>query len=358
MNTTPAPDPDEITTGRRHAPEAHDHGRPAPATPGRRTLTEIVGTLLSEHIRSGALPIGYVIREKAVSDVFGIGRMPASVAMARLEEEGLVHRRSAMHGAVVGNDVTAPLITTGLQSLVTLQPEIAAELKIRNWRALIYPEVEREVASCMLFGRFQIRSQALAEHFGVSRTVAHELLLRLERVGLVRQEANARWYAGPLTPSRIKDLYQMRILLEPEALRQAAPTIDRRLVLEKLSRVTRAESLEARSDTTLLHRLEVDLHQDIVLRCANEELSSTLYRCQMPLITVHLSFGVYGEQNDIPRMIGRHKAVLDFLSKGRVEDAAEALAAHLQESSDGNPQRLNELRPLALAKLSSYLTPA
>ena len=32
-----------------------------------------------------------------------------------------------------------------------------------------------------------------------SRTVANEVMTRLERVGIIRRELNARWYAGPLT---------------------------------------------------------------------------------------------------------------------------------------------------------------
>jgi DNA-binding GntR family transcriptional regulator len=328
-----------------------------PLPSGRRPLNEIVGTVLGEHIRSGALPPGFVLREKAVSDLFGIGRMPASVAMARLEAEGLGHRRPAMHGIVIGQDPEATLVAGGLEQRVRLPRDIAAEVKIRNWRALIYPAVEREVASCLLFGRFLIRSQALAEHFGVSRTVAHELLLRLERVGLVQQGPNARWYAGPLTSARIHDLYEMRILLEPQALRQAYPRTDAGMLREKLARVVLAEAPEARLDTTLLHRLEVDLHQDILLGCTNAELRNTLYRSQIPLITVHLSFGAYAEQTDIPLMIGRHKAILQDLIDGQVEDAAEALAVHLQESSDHNPRRLSGLRPLEVGQLAPYLDP-
>ena len=74
-------------------------GREPGAAPvgGRRRMNEIVGQVLADHIRSGALPEGFVIREKAVTDLFGIGRMPAVSAMMRLEAEGLVHRRPAKY---------------------------------------------------------------------------------------------------------------------------------------------------------------------------------------------------------------------------------------------------------------------
>ncbi|WP_209430355.1 GntR family transcriptional regulator [Labrys sp. LIt4] len=326
-----------------------------PAT--RRRLNEIVAETLASHIRSGALPAGFVIREKAVTDLFGVGRMPAVVALARLEAERLVHRRPALRGVVVGLSRTVPARPGDLAGHVALPEGLGRELRQRNWRSLIYPALERQVASCLLFGRFQIRTPALAEHFGVSRTIAHELLLRLERVGLVRQEVNARWYAGPLTPARIDELYEMRILLEPAALRQAVGRLEPSIIEERLERVSQAHTAEARADASLLHRLETDLHQDVVLRCANEELRATLYRCQLPLISVHLSFGSYGERTDIPHMIGMHKAVLEHLAGGRVEAAASALESHLRHSREDNPARLADLPALAPSQLDPYLDP-
>lgn len=323
----------------------------------RRRLNEIVRQTLASHIRSGALPAGFVIREKAVTDLFGVGRMPAVGALKRLEADGLVHRRPGFRGVVVGSGRAIEARPGNLASHVDVPEDLGGELRLRNWRSLIYPVLERQVASCLLFGRFQIRSPALAEHFGVSRTVAHELLLRLERVGLVRQEANARWYAGPLTAARIDELYEMRILLEPAALRQAVRGLDPGMITERLERLSQAHTRQARSDAALLHRLETDLHQDVVLRCANEELRATLYRCQLPLISVHLSFGADGDRDDIPDMIGMHEAVLEHLAGGREMEAARALEHHLRRSRADNPARLAGLPALDPAQIQPYLDP-
>ena len=330
-----------------------------PGAPARRSMSDVVYGVLAALIASGAIEAGGVVREKSVAERFGIGRMPVAVALNRLVQDGVAHRRPHMHGVVVGTDLRVVARPANLEGIdIELPEEAETSLRVRNWRTLIYPVVEREVASCLLFGRFRIRSQAMAEHFGVSRTVANELLVRLERVGAVRQESNAHWYAGPLTPDRIRDLYEMRILLEPQALRQAAPHLDRAGLVEKLARVAGANSAEARLDVGLLHRLELDLHHDVVLQCSNEELRSTLYRCQLPLITVHLSFGSYGPESDIPAMIGSHRAILQLLIDGDVEGAARELAAHLQYSSDENPERLSRLRALDPSALSPYLDPA
>ena len=325
----------------------------------RRPLYEIVWSVLAERIASGALPRGLVIREKAVGEAFGLGRMPVAQALTRLEADGLVHRRPKMHGVVVGQDADAALQDgEPLAARLGLPREIKAKLQVRNWRQVIYPGVEREVASCLMFGRFQIRSQALAEHFGVSRTVANELLLRLERVGLVRQEANARWYAGPLTPERMADLYEMRILLEPPALRQSAASLSEKLLRPRLKHVLDAVGPDAWEDATLLYRLEVELHQDIILRCTNAELRNTLYRCQLPLVTAHLSFDSYEHGMEVPEMIEEHRAVFQCLAARDVVGAAAMLERHLQRSRSNNPQRLSHLRPIDPARLSPYLDPA
>ena len=121
--------------------------------------------------------------------------------------------------------------------------------------------------------------------------------------------------------------------------------------------IVAAGNAEARSDSKLLHRLEVDLHQDIVLKCTNLELRDNLYRAQLPLITVHLSFGSYDEESDIPTMISAHRLVLGRLMRKDVRGASKALEAHLQRSSDSNPLRLANLPPLNRRALGPYLDP-
>ncbi|MBX6321473.1 MAG: GntR family transcriptional regulator [Rhodospirillaceae bacterium] len=328
----------------------------AAAPPGRRTLYEIVEQALEAQIEGGALPPGAVLRESAVAEAFAVSRIPAAMALARLHRRGLLARQPG-GGFVIGRRADGERALPAQALRRHIPDGVRRELRLRNWRERIYPEVERDVAACLLFGRFQIRSGALAAHYGVSRTVAHELMTRLERVGILRQEANGRWYAGPLTAERISHLFEMRWLLEPAALKQAAPSLSRRELVVMRDRILAARRRVGRSDPRQLHRLEIDLHHRVVLACANGELRETLYRCQLPLITSHLVFGAYQDLPEIPPMLEAHRRVFDHLIAGRTDAAARALEAHLRESEAGSAERLRNLPPLATAAIPPYLTP-
>lgn len=69
-----------------------------------------------------------------------------------------------------------------------------------------------------VFGRHRINELELARHFGVGRTVARNVLLRMEGLGLVEKDERMRWAVTPLDDDRINHLYELRWLLEPAAL--------------------------------------------------------------------------------------------------------------------------------------------
>src|SRR4029079_12776342 len=98
-------------------------------------------------------------------------------------------------------------------------------------------------------------------YYEVSRTVAHEVLTRLERVGLVTQDNNKRWYAGPLSEELLREHFEMRCLLEPIALGEVIGEIPQAEIAEKLERAKRAAT--SRHTLEKIERLERDLHIDI-----------------------------------------------------------------------------------------------
>lgn len=301
-------------------------------------LNELVFEILRDHIVDGAFEDGLVLRENAVAEAFGVGRAPVRMALKRLEDEFLICKRQG-HGFQVAQggapkkSVHLPLHKAGL----IVPADLDEKLVKRNRRQHIYPAVERAVAASLTLGRFRINQSALAEHFGVSRTVAHEILTGLERVGFVRQGRNARWYAGRLTVEDLRESYELRWLLEPVALLQAAPGLSRQRLAAARDQILRAQG-KGPPDPEDLNDIEVALHTGIVLDCTNRQMRTVLRNCQLPIIvtygTVVRRPDVSPHRSGIPETLAEHLKIIELLLDGRAEEASKALEAHIRHGAE------------------------
>jgi DNA-binding GntR family transcriptional regulator len=318
-------------------------------------LYELIYGVLRDHIVSGRFPRGLVLGESIVARAFKASRVPAGAALKRLHGEGLIRDFDGRgYLANPGKDavpIRLELDEAGLE----LPPAVATEFKVRNRRERIYPAVEHVVAGCLPFGRFQVNESALAEHYGVSRTVAHEVLTRLERTGLVTQDVNQRWYAGPLSEDQLRDHFEMRCLLEPIALSQVMPALRPEDIREKIERARKATA--RRLTLEKIERLEKDLHVDIVLTCNNQQLRETIRRSQLVLIAIHHAFDLYRDSAVIALMVSEHTAILGHLLAKRREEAMRALEAHLTRSLAQNIEIVRNLGPLPEERRPPYLVP-
>jgi DNA-binding GntR family transcriptional regulator len=318
-------------------------------------LYELIYRALRDNLAGGRLPPGLVVHETGVARVFGTSRVPAAAALTRLWDEGLL-RDFEGRGYLVDGKGDTPPVRIGLIEAGLELPEAFRKGEIvRNRGERIYPEVEHTVASCLAHGRFMLNESALAAHYGVSRAIAHEVLTKLERAGIIARDRNQRWYAGPLTADHIRDHFQMRWLLEPEALIQAAPGIRRRELETRRDRVSKIRDRLPSSE--VLERIERDLHIDIVDRCENAVLLATVRRSQLILIATHSTFRRHQHLGEITTMASEHLAILDHLLAGSVEAAAKALEAHLRRSLAPNIELLQVLGPLPATALPPYLVP-
>lgn len=315
-------------------------------------LYEIIYAVLREHIADGSFPPGLVLGESAVARAFQSSRVPANAALHRLRREGHIHDFDG-RGYLVGDTNAEPLRIDLHAAGLRLPPEVASGLKVRNRRDHIYPAVEHVIAGALPFGRFQVNESALAEYHNVSRTVAHEVLTRLERTGLVTQDVNQRWYAGRLTEAGLRDHFEMRCLLEPVALAQVMEELQRADVEERLARVRKVAASRITLDR--IERLERDLHIDFVLRCRNEQLRESIRRSQLVLVAIHHAFDLYRDSAMISLMLGEHVEIFEHVLAGRKERMKAALNAHLTRSLVQNIAIVRGLGALPADRCPPYL---
>ncbi|MDE0590544.1 GntR family transcriptional regulator [Halocynthiibacter sp. C4] len=297
--------------------------------PTRRN--QMVFDTLCEAIKDGTLPKGLVLTQSSIGRFFGVSRAPAADALERMEKAGLISRFDG-RGFMVGNGRDKPIRMEMDQTDLKSPVDKGEVLVNRSWRDTLYPTVEITVAGCVRYGTFSIGSTALAEHYGFSRTTSHEMLSRLERVGLIEQGANGRWRAPALTSKDVSDYYQIRRLLEPVALVEAAKELGPDVVGPAFEFVDRLLQSGVRPKKEDITTLEDDLHGKLVLGCPNRHMSETLYRSQLLLLAPHSVTDRYLRRNEMNRLISDHYRVLLPLSEGRLDEAADMMRAHLVQA--------------------------
>jgi DNA-binding GntR family transcriptional regulator len=324
---------------------ATNDGRNEATSPETTTgvpVYQLIADTMESNIRSGNLPDGAVINETALAKIFGTSRVPAAAALRQLEENGLIHRLQA-RGFKVGSAKSTPRRIDLLEAGLVLPDGVESMISVRSHRARLYPHVEREISACLPYGKFLVNESALARAYGVSRTVAHEILVRLERLDIARLEGS-RWYVGPMTLADVRERYEMRWLLEPVALESAARTLDPVQIAAARGKIARYTNAPARPEPSLIFEFEQDLHLDMVLRCANSEMRSAIYRCQLPLISTHYTFQTGKSVEELHRMAHEHMEVFDRLLAGSPEAAGKALEHHLRSAFDVLIHRYDQLR--------------
>ncbi|WP_325342010.1 GntR family transcriptional regulator [Xylophilus sp.] len=293
--------------------------------------------VLQQALVNGSIPTGAVLLEGHIADILRVTRTPVRHALQELEAAGLLSRFEG-RGLVAGPSGTAPRRVALTAAMLGVDAAAEPVRKTLGWEA-IYQEVERDVVHLAVFQTYRINELELARHFSVGRTVARDVLLRLESLGLVEKDHRQRWAVTPLDRDRIGHLYELRWWLEPAALEAAmarAPAAETAAMAARLDKAARAYPRVRRDE---MDRLERDLHVTLLAHCPNRPLLESLQRTRCILT---LSKHVLGAAAPMPQddpFLAEHRAVLDAVAGGDAARARGALQRHLEASCTKVVQR-------------------
>jgi len=305
---------------------------------------------LRAHLQQGGIAPGARLLEADVARAYGVSRSPAHYALQTLMGEGRLNRADG-RGYVVParNGQPAP---AGTRAQLVLEP-IVQEPRWKN----IYARVEREIGTRILFRSFGIHEARLADAFGVSRTVARDVLLRMHATGMIGKDHGGRWVAERVTPERIHNLYEMRWLLEPQALRDVGPRTPASTWARMLAhlKVVMDEFPDVRGSE--LDAIEHELHVELLGACRNQELLRVLRQTQLLLISNRYMFDDFlGVPSGIAEAsLREHRRVLQLGRRGKHDEAAQVLQLHLKRSYQHWLQRLERMAAVREPRRPAYL---
>lgn len=205
--------------------------------------------------------------------------------------------------------------------------------------------IEERLRSAILDGRLPpgtaIRQQELATLFGVSRMPVREAIRQLEAQSLLKVVMHKGAVVAPLIGEDAVDTYDLRLILESEALRQSIPLLDAADIALARDYIRQLETETRHAEIGRLNRL---FHMTLygkatnkkLLRLIDNELSE-----EERFLRFHLSSMGLGQltQDD-------HTALADAASDKLIDEALLVLERHLSNASRTIRAYLNrQLKP-------------
>ncbi len=304
----------------------------------------MIRQVLRDAIVNGEVAQGLVLLEAPLAELFGTSRVPVRKALDLLHKEGLISRFDGRGYLVNPKGVEVEplrLAVTHKQLGLDSSEEL---VDTRPLGERMFDEIGSALSTCIAFGHYRLDEQKAAEHYGVSRAVIREALMRLRDRGLVEKEPYSQWLAGPLTAREVTEDYELRACLEPEALRQSAPGLSRETLEAMLARVKEAQS-NPHCSLACIEQLEEDLHYHCLAGINNRKIATLIRQAQSPRIISRIFYSQLGLGPD-EAMLAEHRLILELLLHGAFDAAALNLKEHLHRARQRMLQRLKVLSVL------------
>jgi DNA-binding GntR family transcriptional regulator len=180
-------------------------------------------------------------------------------------------------------------------------------------------------------------TQQLAERFGVSHTPIREALISLAGIGIVDLLPNRGALVRPVTPRDIREICQVRRLLECQATRSACGRIDLKELHAVADRLRQLQLWVPGCWADFIDQArEVDsrLHDLVAGSCGNAFLAKELSRLKILFRAFRdLSYTHHESRNDHRRLAdeaGEHLAIVEGLLSGNPRQAVRAMARHIR----------------------------
>jgi len=189
----------------------------------------------------------------------------------------------------------------------------------------ISKELQERIVNVEIEQGEKINVSALEKEFGVSRAPVREALQRLVDKGLVEVRPRVGYFAIDLSSKQIKDLCELRKLLETYSLKESIEHVEK----SKLNYLLQESiDLQQKNHThdelrKKFDRTDEQLHKAIIDNSQNEFLKDFTERIHnLIALTRHLN-------ERIEEAIDEHIYILRAMKERNKENATEALTVHL-----------------------------
>ncbi|WP_416674212.1 GntR family transcriptional regulator [Egbenema bharatensis] len=197
----------------------------------------------------------------------------------------------------------------------------------------IYTDLYNAICERHLPPDTKLGEAMLADHYGVSRTIIRQVLLRLSSDRLVKLEPNRGAFVSRLSLEEARQIYEAWRLVEAAIIRDVTRSITPEQVASLRALIAAERVACDEQNYPLLTRLSTQFHMQLADLCSNKFLSRFLKE-----LIPQTSLAYFYEIRKMPVCTkDEHSDILELIVAGNAEAAVETARKHL----DGIEAALN-----------------
>jgi DNA-binding GntR family transcriptional regulator len=197
-------------------------------------------------------------------------------------------------------------------------------------RERAWNEIERRIVCGELAGGARLDEDTLADELDVETPAVREALCRLERDGYVRPEDDGSFAVAPLTEVEVREGYPVLILLEGLAVRTTTTFPPE--AIARLREINEAMGDE-RNDAMAAATHDWEFHEELVRRCGNEQLLTTLRPLKRLMLRYEHTY--MSAEDFVSRSVDQHVQIIEALERGDHDAAAGLVEDNFRDSLPG-----------------------
>src|SRR5699024_787412 len=202
-------------------------------------------------------------------------------------------------------------------------------------RATLQFKVTTKLREVIMKGDFELGERLVQEEWarklGVSRMPIREALRQLEVEGLVKLEPRKGAIVTPISSEDIEEIYQLRALVEGEAVEQSLPYLDEKEKEQIINLYKEMDKLgKTEKDREAYQNLNTDFHKMIQQGCPWRRLHNfidTLWR-GIPLHTPSLL------DDNIDKSHEEHQMMVGYIEKNDKKNLRYTMEKHILRTKD------------------------
>lgn len=192
--------------------------------------------------------------------------------------------------------------------------------------------LEEEIVLGVLHPFQRLVEDELMARFAAKRHVVRDALARLEQMGLVERRRNVGATVRGFNEREVQELYEMRILLECEAMRRMPLPVPEAGMARLRAIQQSHDAAVNRDDQREIFRSNQAFHEALYALCGNHVLALAIQ--EYARRTHAIRFGALSTPEQQQRSLSDHHEILLALEKGQRNTLIDLAHSHLLPSRD------------------------